>query len=146
MLESKELGISKKFTKISANCLIEILDNATRYSTKGSDVIIEHHLTKHAITIIVENQSNFRDIEFLMLQVENYSRMTIIELENLYRQKLNNNNFNDRGGAGLGLLLIMKKECFSEIKVSPKLGAESQILCRLELKLLDTDHNSIIQS
>jgi hypothetical protein len=62
------------------------------------------------------------------------------ELDLLYRQKLSNNSFNERGGAGLGLLQIMRKDCLKEIVISPKLGVSSNVYCRVYLKLKKYNH------
>ncbi len=136
-LEANQLTISKRFSKQAANCLIEVMDNAFRYSNQSSEVVVEHELSKAAISFIIVNQSKLSDVEELMFQVELYRRLSEVELDNLYRQKLNNNVFNERGGAGLGLLQIMRKECFKDINITPKLGEGSQVFCRVELKLVE---------
>jgi hypothetical protein len=135
--EANQLTISKRFSKQAANCLIEVMDNAFRYSNQSSEVMIEIELSKTSISFIVVNQSKLSDIEELMFQVELYRRLSEVELDNLYRQKLNNNVFNERGGAGLGILQIMRKKCFKDINIKPKLGEGSQVFCRVELMLAE---------
>ncbi len=134
-LEAVQLNIHKKFLKIAINCLVELIDNAFRYSNEKANVMVEIDISEEIIAYTVINQSTLSDVEVLMLQVEGYKRMTEQELDLMYRQKLSNNTFNDRGGAGLGLLQIMRKNCFKEIVISPKLGASSQVLCKVDLKL-----------
>ena len=133
--EASQLSMHKRFLKISVNCLVELIDNAFRYSSALSDVFIEVELTEDLVSFVVINQSTLNDVEVLMLQVESYKRMSEDELDVLYRQKLSNNTFNDRGGAGLGLLQIMRKDCLKEIVISPQLGTASNVYCRVDLKL-----------
>lgn len=133
--ESEQLGIHKRFLKIAINCLVELIDNAFRYSSAVGEVLVDIELTSEQVSFVVMNQSTLNDVEVLMLQVESYKRMTDDELDLLYRQKLSNNTFNERGGAGLGLLQIMRKDCLKEIVISPKLGASSNVYCRVDLKL-----------
>jgi hypothetical protein len=133
--EALQLSMHKRFLKISVNCLVELIDNAFRYSSAVSDVFIEVELTEDLVSFVVINQSTLNDVEVLMLQVESYKRMSEDELDVLYRQKLSNNTFNDRGGAGLGLLQIMRKDCLKEIAISPKLGMSNNVYCKVELKL-----------
>lgn len=134
-LESEIFMIPKRFLKIAINCLVELVDNAFRYSSTVSDVMVETEISSNEISFTVINQSTLNDIEVLMLQVESYKRMSESELDSLYRLKLSNNTFNERGGAGLGLLQIMRKECLKEIVISPKLGLSSNVYCKVELKL-----------
>ncbi len=133
--EADSLNIQKKFLKIAINCLVELIDNAFRYSSETADVWVEIEISEELIAFNVVNQSTLSDVEVLMLQVESYKRMTEQELDLMYRQKLSNNTFNDRGGAGLGLLQIMRKNCLKEIVISPKLGASSKVQCKVDLKL-----------
>jgi hypothetical protein len=139
--ESNELNIHKRFLKITINCLVELIDNAFRYSIEASEVGIEIELSYDQVSFVVTNQSSLNDVEVLMLQVESYKRMSDDELDWLYRQKLSNNSFNERGGAGLGLLQIMRKDCLKEITISPKLGASSNVYCRVDLKLKKCKHD-----
>ncbi len=138
--ESNKLSVHKRFLKITINCLIELIDNAFRYTSEASDVWIEIELSPEQVSFVVMNQSTLSDVEVLMLQVESYKRMSDDELDLLYRQKLSNNSFNDRGGAGLGLLQIMRKDCLKEIVISPKLGVSSNVYCRVYLKLKKYNH------
>ncbi|MEN9333955.1 MAG: hypothetical protein RLY35_1135 [Bacteroidota bacterium] len=133
--ESNQLNIHKRFLKITINCLVELIDNAFRYSSSVSEVLVEVELSADQVAFVVMNQSTLSDVEVLMLQVESYKRMSDEELDLLYRQKLSNNTFNERGGAGLGLLQIMRKDCLKEIVISPKLGTASNVYCRVDLKL-----------
>ena len=137
--EANQMTISKRFSRQAANCLIEIIDNAFRYSNRSGEVMVDHELSKAAISFIVVNESKLSDVEELMFQVELYRRLSDVELDDLYRQKLNNNVFNERGGAGLGLLQIMRKECYKDIKVTPRLGEDSQVFCKVELKLVEVN-------
>jgi K+-sensing histidine kinase KdpD len=138
--ESNKLSVHKRFLKITINCLIELIDNAFRYTSEASDVWIEIELSPEQVSFVVMNQSTLSDVEVLMLQVESYKRMSDEELDLLYRQKLSNNSFNERGGAGLGLLQIMRKDCLKEIVISPKLGVSSNVYCRVDLKLKKYNH------
>lgn len=133
--ESVQFNIHKRFLKIAINCLVELIDNAFRYSSEVSEVLVEIEISTDFFNFVVINQSTLSDVEVLMLQVESYKRMTEQELDLMYRQKLSNNTFNERGGAGLGLLQIMRKECLKEITISPKLGVSSKVLCKVDLKL-----------
>ncbi len=139
--EASQLNVHKRFLKIAVNCLVELIDNAFRYSSPVADVLVETQLTEELVTFVVVNQSTLSDVEVLMLQVESYKRMSEEELDFLYRQKLSNNIFNERGGAGLGLLQIMRKDCLKEIVISPKLGLSSNVYCKVELKLKKCKHD-----
>jgi hypothetical protein len=88
--ESNKLSVHKRFLKITINCLIELIDNAFRYTSEASDVWIEIELSPEQVSFVVMNQSTLSDVEVLMLQVESYKRMSDDELDLLYRQKLSN--------------------------------------------------------
>ncbi len=96
----------RRITKL-VGFAIELLDNAQRYSN-GTKVEFEWTAEQNELRIVVKNISTEQNARTLKNQAERISSLDLSEIEAEYRSKLMNSDFNSSGGAGLGLLQIMK--------------------------------------
>jgi serine phosphatase RsbU (regulator of sigma subunit) len=103
----KEIG-DKKSSNLMLLASIELLDNALRYSDDSS-VDIQVRDLGDKLRLEVSNLANAEDFKNLNHAILHYSQLTNPEMEDLYLAKLNHNSFNQRGGAGLGLLQLIRK-------------------------------------
>ncbi len=97
---------AKRITKL-VGFAVELLDNAQRYGN-GTKVEFEWKTEENELMIIVKNVSTEQNARTLKNQAERISALQITEIEAEYKSKLMNQDFNESGGAGLGLLQIMK--------------------------------------
>jgi hypothetical protein len=86
---------------------LEMLDNAQRYA-KGI-VSFTWNFDGKLLTIKVSNNSNHDDAKRLAAIVSQIKAMTSEEIHNAYMKQLKNEQFGEKGGAGLGYLLMAKK-------------------------------------
>lgn len=94
--------------------MIESLQNITRYQAQESEIaendgvfLIRKQGDLYFITTgnLIENQK----IDYVRERIEEVNSLSAKELKNYYREKLNNGNFTDRGGGGLGLIEMARK-------------------------------------
>ncbi len=97
---------AKKITKL-VGFAIELLDNAQRYSPE-SRVEFEWKTQDNDLIIEVKNMASKENAQRLYEQAARISQLSPSEIISEYKSKLMNSDFNDHGGAGLGLLQIMK--------------------------------------
>ncbi len=106
-LIQKELN-DKKSSSLMLMASIELLDNALRYSSNSS-VEIQVRDLGDKLRLVVSNQAMEEDFNKLNHAILHYAQLTNPEMEDLYLAKLNHSAFNNRGGAGLGLLQLIRK-------------------------------------
>ena len=98
----------KKSSNLMLMSIIELLDNALRYSI-NSTVEIQVRDLGDRLRLIVNNRAQAEDFEKLESAIQHYSGLSNPEIEDLYLSKMNHSAFNNRGGAGLGLLQLIRK-------------------------------------
>lgn len=106
-LIQKELN-DKKSSGLMLMASIELLDNALRYST-NAHVEIQVRDLGDKLRLVVSNLALEEDFNKLHHAILHYAQLTNPEMEDLYLAKLNHSAFNNRGGAGLGLLQLIRK-------------------------------------
>ena len=121
----KEIG-DKKSSNLMLMASIELLDNALRYSVDTS-VEIQVRDLGDKLRLMVSNLANAEDFKKLNHAIQHYSQLTNPEMEDLYLTKLNHNSFNQRGGAGLGLLQLIRKGINFE-SITSEIQDENQIM------------------
>ncbi len=130
----KQLISSHIHEKKSANLMlmtsIELLDNALRYSTI-QNVKIEIFDIGEKLRLKVSNHCASDDFKRLNEAVSQYVTLNTERIEELYLNKLSGNPFNKRGGAGLGLLQLIRKGLVFESIQSSTIPNSIHINCEL---------------
>jgi hypothetical protein len=103
---SDNIPEARRITKL-VGFAIELLDNAQRY---GEDMRVqfEWKALDNELVIEVKNIATMENAKRLEEQADRINQLSLTEIESEYKAKLMNSDFNDHGGAGLGLLQIMK--------------------------------------
>ena len=104
---SKNSVPNKTLVKQTILSSVELLDNALRHGRNG-DISINLELLEEGVQIVVSNFATIDDIEKLRSTVQKLLSMDRGELESLYLKKLKEGLINDRGGAGLGLIQVVR--------------------------------------
>jgi hypothetical protein len=86
---------------------IELLDNALRHGC-NNEIAINLELLEGGVQIVVSNFARLEDIERLKSTIARLISMERANLEALYLQKLKEGLLNERGGAGLGLIQVVR--------------------------------------
>ncbi|MFN0031064.1 MAG: DUF6272 family protein [Flavobacteriales bacterium] len=85
---------------------LELLDNAQRYSV--GDITFTWTFDGNKMRLLLKNKANRDDAKRLEQMVANINTMTREQISSTYKAQLNNNEFGEKGGAGLGYLLMAK--------------------------------------
>lgn len=118
LAESKlnKIELKIKLKKKVFNILVEILQNIYHHFGKYSNLQEEKYsviflLIKEAkgYTIISGNCMDNKDVEALKKKIDNINAMSLDELKVLYRQRLQTGEMSEKGGAGLGMLDMVRK-------------------------------------
>ncbi len=110
ILESK---CKRQVMRRICSLIVEALQNISNHSSKDkqdnshSHFILEH--TPHNFIIKTGNLVAASEIIALEQKLNSINRLNENELRKLYIETLCNDNFNDKGGAGLGFLTMAKK-------------------------------------
>jgi hypothetical protein len=104
---SKNSVPSKTMVKQTIMSSIELLDNALRHGV-SQDISIKLELLADGVQITVCNDAKLPDILRLQEIVRGLLRMTKPELNALYLSKLKEGVMSDKGGAGLGIIQVIK--------------------------------------
>lgn len=87
---------------------LELLDNAQRYNASG-DVDFHWHIENDTLIVAISNKASREDALRLVDSVQSIGRMTHEEVTEAFKKQLMNEQFGDKGGAGLGMLQIARK-------------------------------------
>lgn len=87
---------------------LELLDNAQRYGN-SRDMSFEWHIEDQSLVVTIKNRANRMDAERLMKTVDGINAMSVEEVAAAFRAQLTNEQFGEKGGAGLGMLQIAKR-------------------------------------
>jgi len=108
-----ELGSKRQIMRRLCSLLVETLQNTFNHSLKDEEgssysaLCISH--TENSYHISTGNLISAKDIVPLTQKLSSINAMASNELRKLYIETLCNDNFNKKGGAGLGLLTMAKK-------------------------------------
>ncbi len=105
---------AKKATRLVSFAL-ELLDNAQRYGRRGK-IELEWEAKDTELIITVTNIASRKNADRLQQVVDHVSSMPLDDVIAEYKKILLNNEFNDHGGGGLGMLQIVKNGA-RELKV-----------------------------
>lgn len=114
--ESKLKIIENRNTIVKriVNVLIEILQNVFNHGEDFSDVddqSFKFSLFKEGddYCVLTKNFIRTADVDNLIDKLNNYLSLSDVDLTRTYRKTLNNGGFSNKGGAGLGLIDIIRK-------------------------------------
>lgn len=116
MSESKLRIIESSSTIVKriVNVLIEILQNIFNHGEDFS--VVDHQSFKYSLfrrgddyNIVTENFIKTREVKNLVSKLDQYLSMSDEDITLIYRKTLDNGGFSTKGGAGLGLIDIIRK-------------------------------------
>ncbi|HRH39125.1 MAG TPA: DUF6272 family protein [Flavobacteriales bacterium] len=116
------------------NIAIELLDNAQRYSS-ARDVAFQWHVVDQVLMVEIRNRASREDAERLLQIVGEINAMTAAEIATAFRAQLTNEQFGDKGGAGLGMLQIAKRTG-ARINATLEQTTNEEFLCTSEVAVL----------
>lgn len=106
---------------------LEMLDNALRYSPSRR-VVFQWSAEGDQLKIMVENDASIEDAERLKKTADLIRTLSPEEINNEYKRVMRNEQFNAKGGAGLGLLHMTKHGATSiDVNVVPAVGEQLAI-------------------
>jgi len=104
---SKNSVPSKTMVKQTILSSIELLDNALRHGL-NQEVSIKLEMLSDGVRITVCNDADLKDILNLQDIVKSLLKMSKRELDDLYLSRLKEGVMSEKGGAGLGIIQIIK--------------------------------------
>ena len=116
MSESKLRIIESRsnIVKRIVNVLIEILQNIFNHGEDFS--VVDHQSFKYFLYkrgddyfIVTENFIKTQDVKNLVSKLDAYLSMSDEDITRTYRKTLDNGGFSNKGGAGLGLINIIRR-------------------------------------
>jgi hypothetical protein len=123
---NKNLGPRKDIRKL-CSFAIELLDNGMRYSLDNK-VTFTWTIDKDFITFELENQANQADALRLKEHTQNIHCMDEVQRRQAFQEQINSSYFGEKGGAGLGLLQILRKGALS-IEVNIRQQSNDTFVC-----------------
>lgn len=122
----KNLGPRKDIRKL-CSFAIELLDNGMRYSIDNK-VTFTWTIEKECITFELENEASPSDAMRLKEHAHNIHGMDDVQRRLAFQEQINSEHFGEKGGAGLGLLQILRKGALS-IDVSIRQQDNNTFVC-----------------
>jgi len=92
--------------------VLESLQNVSRHSSKqkhGEMSLVVYSKRDTGYTVTTANVINSKDAPLLKDQLDLLNSLDANGIRDLYREKLSNSGFSEKGGAGLGLIEMAKK-------------------------------------
>lgn len=108
---ARNLGPRKDLRKICSFAL-ELLDNGMRYSL-DENIIFTWIIESNTITFELENKAQMDDAFRLKNQADMIQALTRDERKIEFHKQISDPNFGKKGGAGLGLLQMIRKGALS---------------------------------
>ena len=110
----KIIESSSTIVKRIVNILIEILQNIFNHGEDFS--VVDHQSFKYSLFkrdddffIVTENFIKTTEVENLVSKLDQYLSMSDEDITTIYRKTLVNGGFSNKGGAGLGLINIIRR-------------------------------------
>jgi len=117
---------AKRVTRLVSFAL-ELLDNAQRYSTNGT-VEFDWQAQGTTLTITVTNKSTQYNAKRLKQAIDHVRTLNHEQIAIEYKNKMLNNEFNEKGGAGLGILQ-MAKQGATDIQLEITNLGDDDVMC-----------------
>ncbi len=108
---NRNLGPRKDIRKM-CSFAIELLDNGMRYSLDNR-VSFTWTIEKDRLTFELENEAEESDAIRLLSHTQRLQQMNIDERKEAFQKQINSEHLGPKGGAGLGLLQILRKGVLS---------------------------------
>lgn len=117
-IESKleNLTDNPKIVKKAYNVIVECIQNLFHHSeiyseSENKERLSAFYLSKQGNNIYVHTGNYILDsrVKFLKDRIEQLNLMSHEEIKALYKMVLNNDEFSDKGGGGLGMIDIIKR-------------------------------------
>ena len=122
----RNLGPRKDIRKM-CSFAIELLDNGLRYSIDNR-VSFTWTIEKDRLTFELENHADKSDAVRLMAHVQELQGMDDQQRKQAFQDQINSAELGPKGGAGLGLLQILRKGALS-LDIQVKEQADCTFLC-----------------
>ncbi len=123
---NKNLGPRKDIRKL-CSFAIELLDNGMRYSIDNK-VTFTWTIEQDFLTFELENEASPSDAMRLQEHAQIIHGMDDIQRRQAFQDQINSAHFGEKGGAGLGLLQILRKGALS-IDVTIRKQTADTFLC-----------------
>jgi len=104
---NRNLGPRKDIRKM-CSFAIELLDNGMRYSLDNK-VSFTWTIEKDRLTFELENHAEENDARRLLKQTQQIQQMNVDQRREAFQKQINCEHLGPKGGAGLGLLQILRK-------------------------------------
>ena len=109
----KNIRIKKKVFKIVVEMIQNIYHHYTKFATHGNDIIfrrVKFTLDKqnNVYTIRTGNHISTKNVSVLKRKIDKLNAMTPTDLKSAYIKQLSNGKITPYGGAGLGMIDIVK--------------------------------------
>jgi hypothetical protein len=118
---------------------IELLDNGLRYSIDNR-VSFTWTIEKDRLTFELENQASESDAIRLQNHARELHDMDDAQLKVAFQEQINSDQFGLKGGAGLGLLQILRKGALSiDIQIRKQTDETFVCVSRIQTPLLKTE-------
>lgn len=115
---ARNLGPRKDLRKI-CSFAIELLDNGMRYSL-DENIVFSWRIADHMVTFELQNRAQVEDAIRLKEQADMIHGMNPDERNVEFQKQITNAEFTHKGGAGLGLLQMLRKGAISlDVNVHP---------------------------
>ena len=134
----RSLGPRKDIRKM-CSFAIELLDNGLRYSIDNL-VSFTWTIEKDRLTFELENQASESDAIRLQNHARGLHDMDDAQLKVAFQEQINSDQFGLKGGAGLGLLQILRKGALSiDIQIRKQTDETFVCVSRIQTPLLKTE-------
>jgi hypothetical protein len=134
----RSLGPRKDIRKM-CSFAIELLDNGLRYSIDNR-VSFTWTIEKDRLTFELENQASESDAIRLQNHARELHDMDDAQLKVAFQEQINSDQFGLKGGAGLGLLQILRKGALSiDIQIRKQTDETFVCVSRIQTPLLKTE-------
>jgi hypothetical protein len=131
---TRSLGPRKDLRKI-CSFAIELLDNGMRYSI-DENISFSWKIEKGSITFQLENKAEYDDAMRLKKQAAHFHQMNDEERKEEFKKQITDPSFTKKGGAGLGLLQMLRKGAISiDINVEPAIDGDYVCISKIQTPL-----------
>lgn len=112
--ELEKENVEKKVKRRVYHAIVETMQNIQKHADRFDEKIFSDGLfmigkIKHIYYIITVNKVQASKRESVAQAIEQVNNKSLEELNEMYKQQLKNGKINEEGGAGLGLIDIVRK-------------------------------------
>jgi hypothetical protein len=141
IIEHKLAKLSYSKSMISKTKLlgIEMLQNIYKHQLKRASHSPYFHLSvnKKGLNMVACNSVSGKEQKFLKAKLEQYGDLSLIELKELYLERLSNGKISKDGNAGLGILTIYNRSYKNAVFKMDRIS-ENEYYFSIEVKLANS--------